>query len=1293
VISRSRRWLRKLRRWLAGGIAVSLVLIATLVALVSQLLPLLNQHPQHVAHWLQQQIGQPVSITAVDARWSRSGPLLRLQGLKIGADAGHSGLELSEAELLVRAYAGWWPGQPLLSLRLHKLDLSLQRQRDGRWELQGLGPARPGGLQALLAQIEQLGELRVEEARLDISDLDTGRHLALPRIDARLRTVGGRVRLGVRVYAADSPPLQWIANLDPGLQAGEIYIGSSTMALDHWLADSLDLPVHVLSGSGEVALWMTLRQGAVQDATLQARLTGLSLRGGKGSTASPTASTSGTALDVSDPEEGMAVATDGRRWDADEWELMARAWREDDTLRVVVPGMRVRQGDTERQIGRLEWGRGAAGSALFVEAVDLQPLFDWLPMLGGDLPPLPRWLRDAAPGGRVESLNLAWTAERIVRAGVSLRDIHWQAVGTLPGVSGVSLQVNGDSDHLQMQVDSPHFSLDAPQSLVAPVGAALQGSLDIYPQGQGWVLEAAPLSVKGADFAAMLEGSVWWQNDGSRPFLDLRGEGAAGIPVSAAKHFWVLNKMPPKTVEWLNRALVDGHLNVATALVHGDLDDWPFDGGQGRFEAYGEVEGVTLDYLPGWPHGEQLSGWVRFLNMRMDAEVNGSVLGNRVVKATGTFEDLRRPILELDLQGSGTGPSLLSLIRRSPLQQRFGSAIEGLSVGGKADVSVTMHVPLKKELGHFELEGHADLHEADLSDSRWGLQFEAANGRLQFSESGFSADELSVLFADQLTSLSLSVGQFTSTARHLVEGSLRGRVSVDSLLALRPEMDWLRPHVEGVSDWAARVTVPRSEGPTSTVSVRLQSDLQGTALQLPAPLRKAAEERLPADVELLLPSTSGRIDLQLGELLHLRGRLAERASDFRGIAAFGVGELNESPSESGLEVVGSVPVLDGNGWVGATLSGLGQGAQVRRIDLSAGILQLGGRDFSESRVQVERQDDGAGLVRFAGEQLQGELRWPKQWLGATLVGRFDRLHWPSSNDPDALVPEDDVDPAWLPALDFDIDDARLGDARLGAVQLRTRQTPDGMLLEHFAARSDALSLDASGDWSRRIEGSESRFKFVFAGPDLGRMMDRLGFSPLVEGGSTDAVADVNWRGGPAQFEMARLEGQLQIKVGKGRVPHVEPGAGRIIGLLSLTEIPRRLTLDFSDFFASGFAFNSIHGDFRFSGGNATTDNLLIESPSAQIRIQGRTGLAQRDYDQTMEVLPRTNNVLPAIGALSAGPAGAAIGAVAQAVFQQPMRQMARTLYHVGGSWEKSDITVLERGPRQPLPDAPPVDQP
>ena len=61
---------------------------------------------------------------------------------------------------------------------------------------------------------------------------------------------------------------------------------------------------------------------------------------------------------------------------------------------------------------------------------------------------------------------------------------------------------------------------------------------------------------------------------------------------------------------------------------------------------------------------------------------------------------------------------------------------------------------------------------------------------------------------------------------------------------------------------------------------------------------------------------------------------------------------------------------------------------------------------------------------------------------------------------------------------------------------------------------------------------------------------------------------------------------------------------------------------------------------------------------------------------------RLDPVLPALGAITAGPAGAAVGAVAQAVLNAPMKQMNRTLYSVEGGWDAPKIEVIDRGPER-----------
>jgi uncharacterized protein YhdP len=194
---------------------------------------------------------------------------------------------------------------------------------------------------------------------------------------------------------------------------------------------------------------------------------------------------------------------------------------------------------------------------------------------------------------------------------------------------------------------------------------------------------------------------------------------------------------------------------------------------------------------------------------------------------------------------------------------------------------------------------------------------------------------------------------------------------------------------------------------------------------------------------------------------------------------------------------------------------------------------------------------------------------------------------------------------------------------------------------------------------------------------LGSMLDAFGFAGIIEGGRTFARIDATWSGAPTAFALANTNGTLEIGVDDGRILDVDPGAsGRLFGLLSLREIPRRLSLDFSDLFKSGMSFNSIKGTFALADGNATTDDLIINSPAADITISGRTGLRSKDYDQEMVVIPRAGVALPVVGALAGGPVGAAAGLVVQTLIGKKLNRAARSRYRVTGSWEKPIITLI-----------------
>jgi len=118
---------------------------------------------------------------------------------------------------------------------------------------------------------------------------------------------------------------------------------------------------------------------------------------------------------------------------------------------------------------------------------------------------------------------------------------------------------------------------------------------------------------------------------------------------------------------------------------------------------------------------------------------------------------------------------------------------------------------------------------------------------------------------------------------------------------------------------------------------------------------------------------------------------------------------------------------------------------------------------------------------------------------------------------------------------------------------------------------------------------------------------------------------------------------------------VEPGAGRMLGLMSVVELPRRLSLDFRDVTDKGLAFDRVRGDFDIRAGNAYTQNLLVKGPAVDIGVAGRTGLAAQDYDQTVVVSGNPSGPITVAGALAGGPIGAAGALLVSQLFKGSCR--------------------------------------
>ena len=196
--------------------------------------------------------------------------------------------------------------------------------------------------------------------------------------------------------------------------------------------------------------------------------------------------------------------------------------------------------------------------------------------------------------------------------------------------------------------------------------------------------------------------------------------------------------------------------------------------------------------------------------------------------------------------------------------------------------------------------------------------------------------------------------------------------------------------------------------------------------------------------------------------------------------------------------------------------------------------------------------------------------------------------------------------------------------------------------------------------------------------DSGALLDRLGTRGAVRGGKGQLSGQIGWTGSPFALDYPTLAGQVNVAVDSGQFLKVEPGAARLLGVLSLQSLPRRLSLDFRDLFQEGFAFDSITGDVKIGQGVAVTNNLRMRGVQALVLMEGNADIARETQDLRVVVVPEINAGTAALAYAVINPAIGLGAFLAQAILKKPLTAAGTREFHVSGPWADPKVERVAR---------------
>ncbi len=1252
---------------------VMLLLIAggvLLLALRYWVLPDIERYHEQITVAASASLGQPLTIGKIAADWNGLRPRLLLSDVQILDKQGKVALSLPRLENTVA-----WTSLFTAELRFHRLeiespDLLVRRDAQGQLYVAGIPlTAQSTDEETASDWLLHQSSVLIRNGRITWQDeLRSAPALVFEQVTLRIENHFGRHRFAISAL----PPDRLSSRLDVRGSfygdsfsdmrdwQGELYTQleyADVAAWKSWVA----LPGAFKRGKGALRVWLGIDRGQLDKVDVDVALAGVQARLAE---ALP-------QLDLKELRGRIA------------WHQLERGF-EVSTRQLALQmrdGFKLKPTDFYL---RLAGGQGyqLSSGEMRANALDLGNLgrlAEYLP-LNADIQ---KQLSEAQPQGRITGLQAQWQGEfdKIARYSIKGRfsELSLLRLGNRPGFSGLSGEIDGTDNGGSFNLDSRNLKLDAPAWFMEPITFdQATGQLGWQHSSRGWEFRLSDAFISNVDLAGTAYGNFQTEANGPGSV-----DAAVDLTHVALRHtarYIPLHAMNPKTHDWLHTALQDGNADSFHLRLRGDLRDFPFAGNEhGLFRIEAKAKGVALEFDKAWPRVEDAQA-----NLLIEGkylEVNASsatTAGAHVQKVKVSVADVLSHDLVLRVNGEATDEAqrCLEYIRASPVRGYLGGFTDSIKASGDGRLDLKLEVPLNNAL-QSKVTGNFRFNNNDVDFGENVPLLSKVTGNLAFTQTSVSAGDIKaqILGGPAQVSVQSEEGGVLST-------KAKGRADLDNYRKLVPNP--LLQRVRGYADWNTEIRVQGKQ-----VDVFVASDLQGVESDLPAPLGKRASDRIPLRFE------ERRSDVRQ-DMLHVRYGSVADAVLMRNQNADGIWNIRRGQlalggaaavaGKEGIWIVGKLPLLSVQGWSGLDGVPGGKGVLPNIAGVDVMLDKLVGYGNTVNALNIKGSSrNGLVSMRLASRELNGDVIWQPQGNGKLLVRMKNVMLGEGPHDAGSKSGKAEGGAARkgaIPTIDVAVERLSYQGRQLGKLELQMSAADSDVLLDNLRLTNPDGVLNVNGRWFAAPERTQINLRLDIS--DVGKILSRSGYPDSLKDGSGSLVADMNWLGAPNAMTYPHLNGTLHLNVGKGRFMKVDPGAAKLLGVLSLQSIPKRISLDFTDVFSGGFQFDSITGNAFITNGLLLTNDMKLTGAAAKVTLYGQVDLERETQNLKVRILPTIGDNVSLLS-FAAGPVVGVGVLLANKILRDPLDKLVSFEYNVSGSW--ADPKVERLGQVKPKPES------
>lgn len=1222
----------------------SLIAAAILLSAVRILLTQVDNYKAKLEQTIQQTIQLPIHIGKLSPNMRGFSPGLLLQEIKLDTTASQSPLELKEVRLGIDLLQLVLTQDPLAASWVSLVGLKIQviRNPDGKISIKGLPSSeeQPNWLmqgskyEILQSQVSWLDLQAPAQHRIDFDNFNLvlKNHFLNGEHELHCQTslpeqYGDQLRVSA----------QLTGNIfTPETLAGQLFIEASNLQGPALAADNLPLNLKLVSGSGDIKIWSQWQQaqpvaisGYVQGQQIkidnaQHKRLALDTLQGNISWSNKTGNWRLTAYDID-------IFANHQHWPNAEFTL---AQNLNDDWSVLI-----KQIDLNALSFIAPWFIGADSSYADLSQLNLK--------------------------GKINNLKLFaehdWQHYALEAQFDNMGSV---ATDKFPGLSGFSGRIHGNQTEGDILFNSQRAQIDAPALFRNLIEIdRLSGRLHWQQTQHDWQLSSAQLKFDSADFKSTSQFQLSLAKNGDPATLHLASQFSDFQDISHIPLYLPAKVMGADAVAWLDDAFVSGQISQGQILIDGRLDQLPFSHGEGRFDTLFTISNGEMQFNSDWPHLQDLYASVHFERENLEVAIHEGRSEKVTIKqAVVGINDLANSnAVQVHGQLSSQINHALQLLQHSPLHSHVDDLIRIAKTEGNTQIDLDLNLPYEAS-DPVDVKVDAHLNNNKINLGAVNLLIDNINGELNFTEDRISSNLLKGKTLGAPITAQFSSNN--SASQLLINGNT-------TLSNLQRQFSFLaNDSSKGSLAYQAELILPYDDKLASQLNIN--TNLQGVSIIGDDWLAKTADQAIPLhlnfkfDGQKLLP-----LAVDYGDNLHAALLIdAQQNHLYSGHIVIG-GNPASSFNQAGLKLEIKQPSFKASQAVSAFNDADSGWPAIRELMLDTHQLIWQGNDFGAVRCHFQHSNQSwNGLINTT--MANGHISIPDQRAGNERIKLdMDSINLSALSN----LNLDGAEQAFnvLPLIEIDSQQLWWRGTNLGSLKLQTERLANGIHFKKIKINGAGKSIDLSADWIKHFNGTSTQLNGRLSMNGFGQFLSDLGYSDDFKETHAELNFTGGWSGAPHQFALERLNGILQVKLTDGRISSIEPGFGRLLGLLAMEQWVKRLSLNFTDIYRQGLSFDEITGSFKINNGLAYSNDLLVDAVAAKMKILGTANLVNKTMDHRVAVIPKSSDAVPIAGTIVSGIAAMITNAVTDD-YQEGY--FFGSEYKISGQWGDLEVTPV-----------------